>query len=109
MFLSCSWNWVTWYTKWTYKLVNKVKEEVIDGNITFSSKSDGEVENNFKTMLLMHWLPKIPTATRFIVQSRKYSTKGLSKAVTKAFKLIFKQNKNFYENLHFRFWGAENS
>ena len=60
-------------------------------------------------MLLMHWLPKIPTATRFIVQSRKCSTKGLSKAVTKAFNLIFKQNKNFCENLHFRFWGAENS
>ena len=57
-----------------YKLVSKPKEEVIDDNITLSRKFDLEI----------HCL-------RFIVASRKCSTKVLSKAVTKAFKLIFKQ------------------
>ena len=33
---------------YTYKLVNKLKEEVTDDNIGFSSKSDFEVQNDFK-------------------------------------------------------------
>ena len=32
----------------TYKLVNKLKEEVTDDNVSFSSKSDFVVQNDFK-------------------------------------------------------------
>ena len=38
----------------TYKLVNKLKEEVIVGNIILSSKFDLEVENDFKTLHIKH-------------------------------------------------------
>ena len=52
----------------TRKLVNKLKEEVIDGNITLSSKFDLEVQNGFKTLPIMYWLQmvhKTPTGARF--------------------------------------------
>ena len=57
---------------------------------------------------------KTSTGARFIVACRKWSTKALSKAVTKAFKLIFKQIQIFHENSHFysdykKFWVVENS
>ena len=78
----------------TYKLVNKLKEEVNDDNITFSRYFDLEVQNDFKTLPIMDSFPKMhktSTGAKFIVASRKCSTKTLSKAVTKAFRLIFKQ------------------
>ena len=43
----------------TYKLVNKLTEEVIDDSITFSSEFDLDVQNGFKTLPIIYWLPKI--------------------------------------------------
>ena len=37
----------------TCKFVNKLKEEVIDDNITLSSKFESEVQNDFKTLPIM--------------------------------------------------------
>ena len=42
----------------TYKLVNKLKDEVIDENITVSTKFDLEVQNDFKTLPKMCWLQR---------------------------------------------------
>ena len=55
-------------------------------------------------MPIMSGLPKIhkiPTGTRFIVASRKCSTKALSKIVTKAFKLFTKQTQSFHKKSYF--------
>ena len=41
----------------TFKLVNKLKEEVIDDNITLSSKLNLEHQNDFKTLPIMYWFP----------------------------------------------------
>ena len=43
----------------TYKLVNKLTEEVIDDSITFSSEFDLYVQNGFKTLPIIYWLPKM--------------------------------------------------
>ena len=40
----------------TYKLVNKLKNEVIDDNITISIKFDLEIQNDFKSLPKMFWL-----------------------------------------------------
>ena len=65
----------------------------------------------------MYWTPKTrkkPTGARFIIASKNCSTKPLSKAVSKAFKLIFHQIEHFYDKSHFyksfnQFWVIENS
>ena len=83
----------------TYKLVNKLKEEVNDDNITFSRYFDLEVQNDFKTLPIMYWLLKIDktsTRAKFIVTSKKCSTKALSDSNIKAFQLIFKQIQSFH-------------
>ena len=53
----------------------------------------------------MYWTPTIhkePIGARFIVSSKKGSTKFISRAVSKAFKLIFHQIQTFYDKSHFR-------
>ena len=50
-----------------YKLANKLKEEVIDDSINFSSNFGLEAQNDFKTLPIMEWLPKmhkIPTGVK---------------------------------------------
>ena len=71
----------------------------------------------------MYWTPKMhkePISARFIVASKRYSTKflpntvpNISKAVSKGIKLIFHQTQSFYDKLHFcfsfkQFWVIEN-
>ena len=46
---------------------------------------------------------RTPAGARFIVTSRKCSIKVLSKAVTKAFKLVLSQIQSFHEKSHFYF------
>ena len=76
----------------TYKLQNVKKESIIQTNTLFCEKYKLAVSEDQKTLPIMYWIPKMhknPVGTRFIVASSKCSTKPLSKAVSKAFKLIF--------------------
>ena len=50
---------------------------------------------------MMYWLPKMHKKKKFIVATRKCSTRALSKTATKAFKLILKQIQSFHEKSHF--------
>ena len=59
-------------------------------------------------------IAQTPIGARFIVASRKCSTKLLSKTVSKVFKLIQSQMENFHEKSKFynryrKFWLAQNS
>ena len=64
----------------------------------------------------MYWMPKMhknPIGHRFIVASKHSSTKPLSKCISKAFKLIYKQTENFHKKAKFlsnynKFWVLEN-
>lgn len=52
----------------------------------------------------MYWLLKkhrTSTGVMFIVASRKYSTEGLPKTVTKAFIIRFKEIQSFQEKSYF--------
>ena len=101
----------------TYKLQNVKKESIIQTNTLFCEKYKLAVSEDQKTLPIMYWIPimhKNPVGTRFIVASSKYSTKPLSKAVSKAFKLIFNQMQNFHDKSKFysnykKFWVIENS
>ena len=64
----------------SYILVNKLKEEVIDDNITLSSKFDLGCKNDFKTQLVT-----------YLAASWEWSTKAFPKVVMKAFKCPNKQ------------------
>ena len=65
----------------------------------------------------MYWIPKMhksPSASRFIIASKKCSTKQISKAVSNAFKLIFHQIENFHKKAKFlknynKFWILQNT
>ena len=73
----------------TCQLVNKLKEEMIDVSITISSKYNLEIQNNFKTRLIMLQLPKMhktPTVARyFCCICKKVQYKGFVKGSYKGF------------------------
>ena len=98
----------------TYQLLNKLKEEVIDNNITLSSKFNLDVENDFKTLPINAGSQR---CTRFqleqslLLHLEYVAQRPWQVFVTKAFKLIFKQIQSYHEKLHFykTFWIVENS
>ena len=101
----------------TYKKLDKNKDEIIGDNIALCEKFGLETTENDKCLPIMYWIPKMhktPVDARFIIASAKCSTKPLSKAVTKVFKLIFSQTKSFHAKSRFysrfnKFWVVENS
>ena len=57
---------------------------------------------------------KSPVGHRFIIASKVCTTKQLSKDVSKVFKLLFRQTRNFHDKSYFyfnynKFWVVENS
>ena len=101
----------------TYQQTNKDSEHIICDNIELCEKFGLETTEQDKCLPIMYWIPKMhktPVDARFIIASAKCSTKPLSKAVTKVFKLIFTQTKNFHAKSKFysrynKFWVVENS
>ena len=101
----------------TYNISTKTREEIIFDNICFLKKFGLNPDEKDNSLPLMYWTPKMhknPIGARFIVASKKCSTKLLSKAVSKAFKLMFHQIQNFYDKSHFygsfkQFWVIENT
>jgi len=75
------------------------------------------LDDTEKDLPIMYWIPKMhknPSASRFIIASKKCSTKQISKAVSNAFKLIFHQIENFHTKAKFlknynKFWILQNT
>ena len=102
----------------TYNFCNVTPDEVIDDNVETSKKYGLVVaDNKFKSLPLMYWMPKMhknPVGFRFIIASKYCSTKLISKAVTKAFRLIYQQVEHFHDKSTFysnynNFWVVQNS
>ena len=55
-----------------------------------------EVKKSLPIMYWIHKLHKNPVGSSFIMVSKNYSTKPLSKAVCSVFKFIYSQIENFY-------------
>ena len=101
----------------TYNLMNRNHVDIINDNIDLCEKFGLETTDDDKCLPIMYWIPKMhkhPVDARFIIASAKCSTKPLSKVVTKVFKLLFNQTKNFHAKSKFyskynKFWVVENS
>ena len=101
----------------TYNLINRNQIEIISDNLELCEKFGLGTTDADKCLPIMYWIPKMhknPVDARFIIASAKCSTKPLSKAVTKVFKLLFNQTKNFHAKSKFysnynKFWVVENS
>ena len=84
--------------------MNKDIKEILENNVQICRNFGLELIENEKCLPLMYWMPKLhktPIEARFIIASRKCSTKPLSKAVSKVFKLIQSQMENFHKKSKF--------
>jgi hypothetical protein len=101
----------------TYKPALKSKDEIIDDSITYSKKLGLESHDKNNALPMMYWSPKMhknPSGFRFIIASKTCSTKPISKSVSSAFKLIYKQVESYHANSKFfanynKFWVLQNS
>ena len=84
----------------TYKVCNDSKDEIINNNTTFLQKFDLKITDQKKCLPIMYWIPKMhknPVGCRFIIASKRCSTKPLTEVVSKIFKLLFSSVENFYK------------
>ena len=82
----------------TYKLATKIKDDIITNNLSLCDKYGLELTVSQMTLPFMYWKPKMhysPSRARFIVASSTCSSKPLSLAISKVFKLLFHQVQNF--------------
>ena len=107
-------------TSSTYDKVNDRNIEcIISSNIKdLKSKFDiNGISADNQCLPNMYWLPKMhknPIKARFIIGSSKSSIKPLSKAITSAFRLFYRQIENYNDKLRFytgvnTFWVVQNN
>jgi hypothetical protein len=88
----------------TYKESTKDKEEIIFENLQYLDRLKLKSEEKDKELPVMYWTPKMhknPIGSRFIIASKNCSTKPLSKIISSAFKLIYRQVEAFHTNSKF--------
>ena len=101
----------------TYRVVEDTKENIISNNKKFCNKFDLQVVQDFQSLPIMYWMPKLhknPIGSRFIIASKKCSTKPLSTVISRVFKMIFAHVESFHKKSHFyssfkKFWVVQNS
>ena len=100
----------------TYQQTFICKTSIIDDNVKINKKYGLDTLENQKSLPIMYWTPKMhksPVGARFIIASKKCSTKPLTEAVSKTFKMIFAHVNSFHKKSVFysgfnRFWVVEN-
>ena len=103
----------------TYEsLENKNVDEIINNHSQkLKFKFDLDVPSESKMLPHIYWLPKLhknPIKFRFIIAAPNCSVKPLSKAVTKFFKLFYRQIEKYNEKSQFyssakTFWVIQNN
>ena len=101
----------------TYTFNSFNKEPIISSNIDFCQHLGYKVKDEEKKLPMIYWIPKMhktPVGKRFIIASKLCSTKQLSKDVSKVFKLLLRQIRNFHDKSVFysnynQYWVVENS
>ena len=91
-------NYSIFQSKKTKYLVTNTKKEIINQHINYCKKFGLDVSKEEEELPIMYWMPKIhksPIGCRFIVASKKCSTKPLTKTVSHIFKMIFAHVENF--------------
>ena len=100
----------------TYVKSGREASEIISENNEYTSRLKFQTEEDDNILPVMYWTPKMhktPIGKRFIIASKKCSTKKISKAVSSIFKLIYNQILNFHKNAKFlsnynKFWVLQN-
>ena len=85
----------------TYVKSGREASEIISENNEYTSRLKFQTEEDDNILPVMYWTPKMhkkPIGERFIIASKKCSTKKISKAVSSIFKLIYNQILNFHTN-----------
>ena len=88
----------------TYEISNINPADLINDDVILCERFGLTLDEGQKTLPIMYWTPKMhytPSRARFIVSSAKCSTKPISQVVSNAFKLIFKQIKDFHNQSKF--------
>ena len=102
----------------TYSIIDGVSEdEVISDSIEYAERLGIETDDEDKCLPIMYWTPKMhktPIGARYIIASKRCSTKKVSKSVSNAFKIILKQIYNFHHKSTFytqykKYWVVQNS
>ena len=101
----------------TYLVCEEKISQIVFDNTQYCKKMGLTINDTNKTLPIMYWMPKMhytPSRARFIVASATCSTKQMSQIVSKIFKKIFEQIKQFHEKSYFyknynRFWVIQNS
>ena len=108
----------------TYKLATKIKDDIITNNLSLCDKYGLGLAVSQMTLPFMYWMPKMhkmpktpkmpKSRAHFIVASSTCSSKPLSQAISKVFKLLLHQVQNFHAKSTFyknynRFCAIENS
>ena len=104
-------------TNKTYASADRSAEEIISESKDYAKKLGLNIDDKDLELPSMYWMPKMhksPSGSRFIIASKHCSTKPISKAVSSAFKLIFKQVESFHQKAKFlsnynKFWVLQNS
>ena len=100
----------------TYVKSGREAAEIISENNEYTTRLKFQTEEDDHILPVMYWTPKMhkkPIGERFIIASKKCSTKKISKAVSSIFKLIYNQILNFHKNAKFlsnynKFWVLQN-
>ena len=90
----------------TYTAVNQhTQDEIIAKyKIELKDRFDISVTNDMMTLPNIYWLPKLhknPVGFRFIIASKRCTTKSLSKNVSSAFSLFQRQIDRYHRMAHF--------
>ena len=88
----------------TYTQSNLSKDDIINRNSNVCKRFGMKLTDKQRDLPLMYWTPKMhksPIGARFIVASKNCSTKPLTEAVSKIFKLIFRQLILFMRKVFF--------
>ena len=103
----------------TYEEIRENSSDIVSNNIKDLQSKFGinEVSLDNHCLPNMYWLPKMhkhPIKPRFIIASPKSSIKPLSKAITSAFRLFYRQIENYNDKLRFytgvnSFWVVQNN
>ena len=101
----------------TYLKSDNSKEDIIQENHEYARHLKLELSDKELALPIMYWIPKKhkhPTGKRFIIASKQCSTKQISTAVSRVFKLIYNQVENFHTKAKFlsnynKFWVIQNS
>ena len=86
-----------------YEEIKRNQEKTIQDNSEYNTRLKLSIGSKDKSLPIMYQIPKLhknPVESRFIIASKNFSTRLLSKTVSNVFKLIYCEHNNSIINLN---------